>query len=248
MRQTFFAFTILATLVFALTATAEDKPNVPGGFGALNPEALQKQMMAKFDLNGDGQLDDAEKAKATAQMQKFVAAVDKNGNGKIDPEEAAMVKALMSRSGQGGSPQVSAGATAEAGAGGAGGYGFGFGGAGGAGGGAAGGGGGGGGAGGFGFGGQIPADVLKKFDKNQDGQLDEKEQKAAGEALGPKKSRKEKLQEKLDLNGDGKITKEERETVAAQNKAEQEALKAKKKADLEASRAKSKAKSEADDK
>jgi hypothetical protein len=103
-----------------------------------------------------------------------------------------------------------------------------------------------GGGGGFGSA-QIPADILKKFDKNQDGQLDEKEQKAAGDALGPKKSRKEKLQEKLDLNGDGKITKEERETVAAQYKAEQEALKEQKKAELEASRAKAKVKA-ADDK
>jgi Ca2+-binding EF-hand superfamily protein len=228
MRQTALALTMLALPAFALTAAAENPNVLPNGLGPINPAALQKQMMAKFDTNGDGQLDESEKAAAAAQMQKFVAAIDKNGNGKIDPEEAAMAKALMSRPGQGGGPQVGAG-------GGGGGFG-GFGGAGGA----------GGGGGGFGTA-QIPADVLKKFDKNQDGQLDEKEQKAAGEALGAKKSRKEKLQEKLDLNGDGKITKEERETVAAQYKAEQEALKEQKKAELEASRAKAKAKA-ADDK
>ena len=237
MQHTTYALSILATLAYAFTATAEDKPNLPGGFGALNPEVLLRQMIAKFDTNGDGRLDDAEKAKATAQMQKFVSAIDKNGNGKIDPEEAAMAKALTSRAGQGGSPQVGAGG------GGGGGGGFGFG----AGGGSGTGQGGGGGGGGFGFGGQIPPDILKKFDKNQDGQLDEKEQKAANESLGPKKSRKEKLQEKLDRNGDGKISKEEREAAAAEYKAEQEALKEKKKAELEASRAKSKAKSAADD-
>ena len=92
----------------------------------------------------------------------------------------------------------------------------------------------------------IPPDVLKKFDKNQDGQLDDKEQKAAGEALAPKKSRKEKLQEKLDKNGDGKISKEEREAAAAERKAEQEALKEKKKAELEESKARSKSESATD--
>jgi Ca2+-binding EF-hand superfamily protein len=227
MRRNSALFTILALSAFVLTAAAENPNVLPNGLGPINPAVLQKQMMAKFDTNGDGQLSDTEKAAAAAEMQKFVAAIDKNGNGKIDPEEAAMAKALMSRPGQGGAPQVGAG-------GGGGGFG-GFGGAGGA-----------GGGGGFGTA-QIPADILKKYDKNQDGQLDEKEQKAAGEALGPKKSRKEKLQEKLDLNGDGKITKEERETVAAQYKAEQEALKEQKKAELEASRAKAKAKA-ADDK
>jgi Ca2+-binding EF-hand superfamily protein len=240
MRRCDFALTILATLALASAAAAEGKPNLPGGLGGVSPEALQKQLMARFDKNGDGQLDETEKAAAAAEMQKFASAIDKNGNGKIDPEEAAMAKELMSRYGRGGGPQVGSG-----GGGGAGGFGFGFGGAGGVGGGAgAVAGGGGGGAGGFGFGvgGQIPPDILKKYDKNQDGQLDEKEQKAAGEALGPKKSRKEKLLEKLDKNGDGKVSKEEREAAAAEYKAEQQAAKEKKKAELEASRAKSKAK------
>jgi len=268
MRRIALTLSIFATLAFPSAAWADEKADLLKQIGAATPADLQRQMMAKFDLNGDGQLDEAEKAKAAAQMQKFVSALDKNGNGKIDPEEAAMAKAVMSRSGQGGGPQFGAGGGgggggAFGGAGGAGGGTFGgaggaggvggAGGAGGAGGGQFGGAGGAGGGGfggaggaGGGFGGQIPPDVLKKFDKNQDGQLDEKEQKAAGEALGPKKSRKEKLQEKLDLNGDGKITKEERETVAAQHKAEQEALKEQKKAELEASRAKAKAKTAGD--
>jgi Ca2+-binding EF-hand superfamily protein len=207
MRQRIVVLPLVAALATASVALADERADLLKGVGAMTPEALQRQMMAKFDANGDGRLDDGEKAVAAAQMQKFVATIDKNGNGKIDPEEAAMAKALMSRQGQGGAPQVGAG----------GGFG-GFGGAGGAGGGT--------------FGGQIPPDLLKKFDKNGDGQLDEKEQNAAGEALGPKKSRKEMLQEKLDKNGDGRITKEEREAAAAEYKAEQEALKAKKKAEL----------------
>lgn len=124
--------------------------------------------------------------------------------GNISPPEAAALQALMRRA-QGGGGGPQFGAN-------------GFGGP----------------TGGTGFGQQISPEMLKKFDKNKNGKLDEDEQKAAMAAMGPKKSRKEQLLEKLDLNGDGKITQDERDQVAAERKAEAEekkAAKAKKKAD-----------------
>jgi len=210
------SLTLAILLATASFAWCEEKDDPRKALGADQDE--MKKLLGRFDLNGDGQVDPAEQAKAADAMKRQF---DRNRNGRLDPEEAALAQRMMSGYRKGGPPQF--------GAGGAGGAGGGFGGgAGGAGGGFDGfnGGGRGGAGGGSAFGGPIPPDVLKKFDKNKDGQLDEKEQKAAAEALGPKKSRKEKLQEKLDLNGDGKISKDEREHVAAQQKAEQEEKKA----------------------
>jgi Ca2+-binding EF-hand superfamily protein len=199
--------------------------------GNLQAEVL-KRVMARFDLDGDGNVSDEEKAKVVEEFTKdvddgkipegFAALLDKNKNGKLDPVEAAAFQAIVGqlRAGAGGPPQFGAGNGAP-GVPGFGGPGFG---------------------GGDAFGGQVPPEVLKKFDKNKDGQLDDKEKKAAMTALGPKKSRKEMLQEKLDLNGDGKITKEEREEVAAQRKAEAE----EKKAAAAEKKAKAKAKREDD--
>lgn len=179
--------------------------------GEVNPEAIKKKLLERFDLNGDGNVDEGEKAKAAEQMKRDLAGgkipdemkamLDRNGDGKVDPQEMAFAREMAARfQGKGGGqPQFGAE----------------------------------GGIGGFeggapsGFNGGIPPEVLKKFDKNKDGELDEKEQKAAMAALGPKKSRSQQLKEKLDLNGDGKITKDERETVAAERKAEQEEKKAK---------------------
>ena len=204
MRLAGITLAISAALAFTAAARADDKADLMRAVGAAGMVNLQRQMMARFDTNRDGRLDDAEKAKAAAEIQKQLAALDKNGNGKLDPEEAALAKAMMSRSGQGGGPQFGAG-------------GGGFGGAGGVGGGTAGG----------GFGGAA------------DG--------AAG-APEPKKTRKQRLLEKLDQNGDGKVTKEEREAAAAERKAEQEALKAEKKAELERKKAEREAEAAADEK
>ena len=83
----------------------------------------------------------------------------------------------------------------------------------------------------------FPPEVIKKFDKNKDGELDEKEQKAAMAAFGPKKSRSQQIKDKQDADGDGKVTKAEREAYAEQLKAEaaekkeEKKMKSKKKAD-----------------
>lgn len=197
-------------------AQARDKAEVKNGLA--KQAAMLKQMAAKFDLDGDGNVDDEEKAKAAEELQKRLQ------DGKLSAQEAALIKQLMAQlQAGGGQPQFGAGGGGGGGLPGFGGPGFG-------------------GSGGDAFSGQVPPDVLKKFDKNKNGQLDEAEKKAAMAALGPKKSRKEQLLEKLDLNGDGKVTKEEKEQVAAQRKAEQEEKKA------EAEEKKAKAKKKADDK
>ena len=49
---------------------------------------------------------------------------------------------------------------------------------------------------------------IEKFDKNGDGELDEAERKAAGEA------RKKMILEKFDKDGDGKLSAEERKAAA----------------------------------
>lgn len=203
--------TLLTALLLTGSVQAQGKEDALKAAATLQAEVMRR-IQAKFDLNGDGTVDDAEKTKVTDKIKADLASgkipadmqelLDRNGNKKLDAEEAAAFRELIARmQAGGGGPQFGGGG--------------GFGGPGNS----------------SGFGGQVPPEVLKKFDKNKNGQLDEDEQKAAMAALGPKKSRKEQLLEKLDLNGDGKITADEREQVAAQRKAEQEEKKAKKKKD-----------------
>lgn len=194
-------------------ARAEEKSDAALKAAALKQGAAAlKQMAAKYDTNGDGNLDDEEKAKAADELKKRFQ------EGKLTKQEAAMVQAMMAQlqAAGGDRPQFGAGDRPQFGGGERDGFG---------------------GPANPGFNAPIPPDVLKKFDKNKDGQLDEKEMKLAKAALGPKKSRKEQLLDKLDLNGDGKITQEERDRVAAERKAEQEELK----------KAKSKKKTDKDD-
>lgn len=239
MRACCLPLAIAALACSQLPAWAQNKDKAM----AMQAEVMKK-VMAKFDLNGDGNVDDEEKTKVVEQFTQdiddgkipegFGTLLDRNKNGKLEPQEAAAFQAILGRlkAGAGGPPQFGAGGGAPAAPGfggpglggpGAGGPGFGA-------------------AGGDAFSGQIPPEIMKKFDRNKDGQLDDKEKKAAMSALGPKKSRKEMLQEKLDLNGDGKVTKEEREQVAAERKAEAE----EKKAEAAEKKAKAKAKKEED--
>lgn len=240
MRIWCFIAATAAVACLQLPALAQNKEAAKAA--ALQAEVMKK-IMARFDLNDDGNVDDEEKAKAVDQFTKdiddgkipdgFSAVLDRNKNGKLEPLEAAafqsIIAALQGRGG--GAPQFGAG---NAGPGGPGLSGPGFGGPGFAGGAA--------GAGNDPFAGQVPPEILKKYDKNKDGELDEKEKKAAMAAYGPKKTRAQRLQETLDLNGDGKVTKEEREQVAAQRKAEAEEKKA------AAAEKKAKAKAKKDDK
>jgi Ca2+-binding EF-hand superfamily protein len=62
-------------------------------------EEKLKQTVAKHDANGDGQLDDSEKARMkadeAARAEKYkqaLAKYDANHNGKLDPEELAKMK------------------------------------------------------------------------------------------------------------------------------------------------------------
>src|SRR5687768_4473146 len=165
---------VAATLIVASSTWADEREDALKAFAA-KAEEMQQKMMARFDLNKDGQIDEKEKAKAAEAMQKGAQAgelpaelkplFDLDGDGKVSPQEIATAREMMARRQQG----------RRGGQGGAGG--FGFGGAGGAGGGF--GGGAGGAGGGFGLGGreggapsgfgnQLPPEVVKKFDKNKD--------------------------------------------------------------------------------
>lgn len=216
MRTWCLSLTIVAIACVQVPTFAQNKEALKAA--AMQAELLKKAM-AKFDLNDDGEVDDEEKAKVIEKVQADIAdgkipagfkeLLDRNRNGKLEPQEAAMFREIVGRLQAGGGPPQFGAGDAQPGFGGPGFGGPGF-----------------GNQGGDPFSGQIPPAILKKFDKDKDGQLDEAEKKAAMAAFGPKKSRKEQLLEKLDLNGDGKVTKEERAEVAAQRKAELEEKKA----------------------
>ena len=66
-------------------AAAPKRPDHPQGMhGRMSPEAM-KEMIAKFDKDGDGKLNDAERAAAreAGMLKRF----DKDGDGKLNAEE-----------------------------------------------------------------------------------------------------------------------------------------------------------------
>jgi Ca2+-binding EF-hand superfamily protein len=218
-----------ALLACASSVAADEKDDLRKALGG-DPKEVLRSILKRYDTNGDGVIDGRERALAGEQMKREFAAgklpdemkalADRDGDGVISPQEMAGLREMLIRmqGGAGGAPGFGGdgfggGAFGGLGGGGFGGGGFGGGGFGGAGGGE---------MPGWLSGGPIPAEVLKKFDKNKDGMLDDKEMKAAAAALAPKKSRAQLLKEKLDLNGDGKVSKEEREAAAEQRKAELE--------------------------
>lgn len=61
---------------------------------------------------------------------------------------------------------------------------------------------------------ELPAEIVKKFDKDGDGKLNEEENKAAREAFrAEREAAQKKLIEKFDKDGDGKLNDEERKAA-----------------------------------
>ncbi len=112
MKKTVLSLTLLSATLFHAAARADDpKPAVPPA-----PSADQAALLKKYDLNGDGKLDEAELAAAHKSMlkenlsgatanprlNKFRAAMlkrfDRNGDGHLDANERAeMRKWLLER-------------------------------------------------------------------------------------------------------------------------------------------------------
>jgi Ca2+-binding EF-hand superfamily protein len=88
------AIALAASLVAGTTTLA-----LANGGGKWN----KQEMLQKYDTNGDGKLDDAEKAKMKADMkakrearrEKKLAQFDTNHDGKLDANERAAMKAAM---------------------------------------------------------------------------------------------------------------------------------------------------------
>lgn len=60
----------------------------------------------------------------------------------------------------------------------------------------------------------LPAEMIEKFDSNQDGTLDESERQAAREAMREiRKKRRAEMLEKYDSDNDGKLSKDERKAM-----------------------------------
>ena len=92
------ALFIAAPLVAGATTYAVAQPGGGSDVGHGKPEMIQK-----FDKNGDGKLDDAERADKKAAFaarraehkQQMLAKFDKNGDGKLDDAERAQMKAAF---------------------------------------------------------------------------------------------------------------------------------------------------------
>ena len=201
-----------AVVVFAGFASADD---------AHNPEQLKKQLLEKFDANGDGNLTGQELLNAReAAMKQFGAAAgaagvnfdeikkkfDRDGDGQLNPQEqAAAMAAFQKARAQGGGSATGGVPGGNNNSGIPAGGGFGAPGAG-------------------GFGGAAAGEgkargreaMIKRFDKNGDGKLSDDEKAEAQKALKGKKGEARpagKLTEamkKFDTDGDGKISDDEK--------------------------------------
>ena len=88
---------LVSAIVFATTANAE--PSEGRGRHRMPPK-LREKLLEKFDANGDGKLDETEraaareavKAKREAHKQKIFEKFDANGDGKLDEQERAAAK------------------------------------------------------------------------------------------------------------------------------------------------------------
>ncbi|MFK5921915.1 MAG: hypothetical protein QM496_07030 [Verrucomicrobiota bacterium] len=97
------------TLIGTSNLLAEKKGD---GKGKPKHAEMRKKMLEKFDADGDGKLNEAERAKAKATMQKRgaekFAKADKNGDGKLSKDEVpAEAWARMSKADKDGDGAVS---------------------------------------------------------------------------------------------------------------------------------------------
>ena len=202
----------VSILAFAGFLRAEDAPKP--GEGALSPEQLRKQLLEKFDANGDGNLTGDELLKArNAAFKQFGAAAgpagasfddfkkkfDRDGDGELNPQERAAAMAAFQKARAGGGGPAAGGIPAGGGVGEAQ-------------------------AAGEGGKSRGRSQLVKRFDRDGDGKLSEDEKAEAQKALKAKKGEKpaSKLTEamkRFDTDGDGVLSDDEK---AAAKKARKE--------------------------
>lgn len=88
----------LLTLPAFLALTATSLFAAPKG-GGKGPPPLPPEVLAKYDTNGDGKLDDTEKAAMKADLEAkrkaLIAKYDVDGNGVLDATERAAMEAAL---------------------------------------------------------------------------------------------------------------------------------------------------------
>lgn len=204
-------FGAAVVVAFACQARAEDGAQPGAG---LNPEQLKKQLLEKFDADGDGNLTGEELQNAReAALKQFGAGAgavginfdeikkrfDRDGDGKLNPQEqaAALSAFQKARAGGGGGGPATGGLPGAGGIPAGGGFGAPASGAG---------------------EGKKPRSrdlMIKRFDKNGDGKLSADEKEQAQKELKLKKGERPagKLTEamkKFDTDDDGKLSDEEK--------------------------------------
>lgn len=98
---------LILTLGLALSSTLLQAEDAPAD-KVKKAEARRAEMLKKYDKNGDGQLDEAEKAamqedRRKERDQERLKRYDKNGDGKLDDaEREAMREDLKKRAAEGG--------------------------------------------------------------------------------------------------------------------------------------------------
>jgi len=83
----------VATLLVATVCMAQDKPATPKSHEGMRGHAMPKEVIAKFDKDGDGKLNEAEMKAAREGMRghampkEVIAKFDKDGDGKLNEAE-----------------------------------------------------------------------------------------------------------------------------------------------------------------
>lgn len=200
-----------ATAVVALAGLARAENEAQPSAG-LNPEQLKKQLLEKFDADGDGTLTGAELQNAReAALKQFGAGAgaagvnfdeikkrfDRDGDGKLNPQEQAAAMAAFQKARAGGGGPATGGLPGAGGIPAGGGFGAPANGA------------------GEGNKSRSRDARMKRFDRNGDGKLSDDEKAEAQKELKAKKGERPagKLTEamkKFDADDDGKLSDEEK--------------------------------------